>query len=82
MRTYLAGGCPLDDGRLGHCIQETTLGSGRTIVVTTVNFWYSTGNDLVDETLRATCIPMYTADTDAGASPSSSVGTWCPGGLP
>jgi len=79
-RTFLTDGCPRDDGRVGHCIQHTTLGGSSGF--TAVYYWYATGNDLVDSRLRDTCAESFTADTDAGASPAMITGTWCPGSLP
>jgi hypothetical protein len=74
--TYVPDGCPLDDGRLGHCIIHVTSASS-SITSTSVHFFYTTGNALADELIRNQC--ASSSFPDAGVS---SEQTWCPGSLP
>ncbi len=74
--TYVPDGCPLDDGRLGHCIIHTTSASS-SITSTSVHFFYMTGDARADEIIRNLCASSSFPDSGV-----SSEQTWCPGSLP
>ena len=75
--TYLPDGCPESDDLIGSCLTVSTF---ETAELVTATYHYASGNDAVDQQIRALCV---SADTDpgTGASPVSLDRTWCAGSL-